>query len=366
MHVVCERENLIKNISAVQRAVSGRSTLPVLNNVLMEAKAQELRLLATDLEIAIESKFPAQVKEEGSITFPSKYLLDIVRRLPSEEVEIRLEKGTLIHIESGKVHFSISGLASDEFPLLPQIKDGTNINIKPKNLKELVEHSAFASSKDEVTRPELSGILLVIHPDKVQAVGTDGNRLALREVEESTGLKEKQEVLIPSRALEEYLRISAEEEELEIVIGNNQMDFIMPTRKLTTRKIQSRFPNWEQVIPQSYEATFLVDTKKLQEALDRSYLLARLVANKVQLKGEGGVFRLLTIVPEVGSVEEEIEWAQGTANIELQFNARYLIEGLKGIETEYTFIGYTGRERPLVLRPSDEKGYLYLAMPLRA
>jgi len=366
MRVACEREILTKNISAVQRAISGRSTLPVLNNILMEAKDEQLRLLATDIELAIEAKFPVKVEEEGSITFPGKYFLEIIRRLPSGEVEMELEKGTIIHIKSGKTHFSISGLSSDEFPILSQIKDGAGVNIKPENLKALIEDTTFATSKDEVTRPELSGILLVLYPDKVQAVGTDGNRLALREIEEETGITSKQEVLLPSRALEEYLRISGDEEELKIIIGQNQVDFIMPTKKLSTRKIQSKFPSWEQVIPQSYEATFLVDTKKFQEALDRCYLLARLIANKVHLKGEGGAFLLSTTVPEVGSVEEEVEWAQGTAKIELHFNVRYLLEGLRGIKTEYTFIGFTGKERPLVLRPSDEKGYLYLAMPLRA
>jgi DNA polymerase-3 subunit beta len=366
MRLRCERETLTKNIGAVQRAISGRSSLPVLSNILMEAKEEQLRLMATDIEIAIEARVPAKVEKEGSITVPAKYFLEIVRRLPSEEIEMELERGTVVHLKGGKAHFSISGLSSEDFPILSPIKEGTSINIKPESLRELIENTSFATSKDEVTRPELSGILLVCYPDKVQAVGTDGNRLALREIEEETGISSKMEVLLPSRALEEYLRISGEEEDLKIIVGQNQVDFIMPTKKLSSRKIQSKFPNWEQVIPQNYEATFLVNTKKFQEALDRCYLLARLIANKVRLKGEGGVFLLSTAVPEVGSVEEEVEWAQGTSSIELQFNVRYLLEGLRGVKTEYAFIGFTGKERPLVLKPSDEKGYLYLAMPLRA
>lgn len=366
MRVACEKEALTKNIGAVQRAISGRSTLPVLNNILMEAKGDHMRLMATDIEIAIEAKFPVRVEEEGSITFPGKYFLEIVKRLPSGEVEIELEKEAIIHVKSGKTHFSISGLSSEEFPVLSQVKEGTTIKIKPESLRSLVEDTVFATSKDEVTRPELSGILLIFHPEKIQAVGTDGNRLALKEVEEPTGVSSKQEVLLPSRALEEFLRIGEGEEDLQILVGQNQVDFVMPTKKLSTRKIQSKFPSWEQVIPQNFEATFLVETKKFQEALDRCYLLARQIANKVYLKGQGGAFTLATTVPEVGSVEEEVEWVQGTANIELFFNVRYLLEGLKGVRTEYTFLGFTGKERPLVLKPSDEKGYLYLAMPLRA
>lgn len=366
MRVRCKKEELIKNVGAVQRAVSGRSTLPILNNILVDAKGEKVRLVATDLEIGIEALLPAVVQKEGIVTFPAKYFLEIVRHLPGEEVEIYLEKGTQIHIQSEKAHFTMSGLSAEEFPLLPEIKDGTTLKIGQKDLQETIEKTTFACSKDETTRPELSGVLLLISEDKIQAVATDGNRLALKELEWKGGTTAKQELLIPSRALDELLRILPDgEEELEIIVGNNQVDFQLSSKKLITRKIQNRFPNWEQVIPKEFQMTFLVETARLQEALDRCLLLARLVNNRVRLQGEGANFVLSTSVPEVGSVEEELSWTKGEGSIDMGFNVRFLIEGVRNIKTEHTFLGYTGKERPLVLRPSDEKGFLYLAMPLR-
>jgi len=126
MRLFCEKESFLKNISAVQRAVGTRSSLPILNNILLEAEKDNLNLMATDLEIAISSKFSAQVEEGGSITFPSKYMLDIVRRLPAKEIKLTVEKGTFIHLNSGKAHFTITGLSSEEFPSFPEISDLEN------------------------------------------------------------------------------------------------------------------------------------------------------------------------------------------------------------------------------------------------
>ncbi len=366
MRVKCKKEDLIKNIGAVQRAVSGRSTLPILNNILIDVKGEKIRLVATDLEIGIEALLPAVVQKEGTITFPAKYLLEIVRRLSGEEVELYVEKGTQINIQSEKAHFTMNGLSAEEFPLLPEIKDGNKLRIGQKELQEIIERTTFACSKDETTRPELSGVLFLIAEDKIQAVATDGSRLALKELEWKSGIEAKQDVLIPSRALEELERILPDGEgDVEIIVGNNQVDFSLPSKKLVTRKIQNRFPNWEQVIPSEFQMTFLVETARLQEALDRCSLLARLVNNRVRLQGEGTSFVLSAAAPEVGSVEEELSWTKGEGEIDMGFNVRFLLDGIRNIKTEHAFLGYTGKERPLVIRPSDEKGFLYLAMPLR-
>ncbi|MEI6530489.1 MAG: DNA polymerase III subunit beta [bacterium] len=367
MRAICKRETLIKNIGVVQRAVSSRSTLPILNNIFLETKDGRMRAVATDLEIGIETQFEANVLEEGTITVPAKYLLEIIRRLPSEEIEIAVEKGSQIHITSDKAHFTINGLPAEEFPALPEIKDGQKLPIAPKDLRRLIEETSFVCSKDETTRPELSGILLIVLPEKMQAVGTDGSRLALVEIEGPTGQSAKQEVLIPGRALEEVLRIMGEgdEEGMDVLVGPNQVEFHLPSKKLVTRKIQSKFPNWEVVIPKEFQMTFLVETKRLQDSLERCSLLARLVSHRLQLTSRENKILLKVTVPEVGSAEEELEWAQGTGDMDLSINCRYLIEGLRNIKTEHAFFGFTGKERPLVIKPSDEKGYLYLAMPLR-
>ncbi|MCX5975138.1 MAG: DNA polymerase III subunit beta [Coprothermobacterota bacterium] len=339
MRAICKRETLIKNIGVVQRAVSSRSTLPILNNIFLETKDGRMRAVATDLEIGIETQFEVNVLEEGTITVPAKYLLEIIRRLPSEEIEIAVEKGSQIHITSDKAHFTISGLPAEEFPALPEIKDGQKLLIAPKDLRRLIEETSFVCSKDETTRPELSGILLIVLPEKMQAVGTDGSRLALVEIEGVTGQSAKQEVLIPGRALEEVLRIMGEGdgEGMDVLVGPNLVEFHLPSKKLVTRTIQSK----------------------------RCSLLARLVSHRLQLTSRETKILLKVTVPEVGSAEEELEWAQGTGDMDVSINCRYLIEGLRNIKTEHAFFGFTGKDRPIVIKPSDEKGYLYLAMPLR-
>ncbi|MCX5971080.1 MAG: DNA polymerase III subunit beta [Coprothermobacterota bacterium] len=368
MHIFCKRDALLKNVSIVQKAVSIRGSLPILSNILLEAKNAMLRVVATDLEIGIEASFEATVQEEGTITFPSKYLLEIIRRLPTGEVELFVEKGSQVNIKADKAHFTMSGLPADDFPLLPEIKEGQKLKIQRSILKTLIEETSFSCSKDEITRPELAGILLILSPGKIQAVATDGSRLALREVEATTAVEGRLEVLIPGRSLEELLRILEmdEENEVEVTLGNNQVEFRLPHRKLITRKIQSRFVNWEVVIPTQFEQTYLVDTKRFQESLDRCMLLARLVNNRILITSQGASVLLQAVVPEVGEVREELEWSQGSGSLSESFNVRYLLEGLHNIKTEYSYLAFAGKERPLVLRPSDEKGYLYLVMPLRS
>jgi DNA polymerase-3 subunit beta len=368
MHIQCKRELLLKNVSAVQKAVSNRGTLPILSNIFLEGKEGGMRVMATDLEIGIEANFEATIQDPGSITFPSKYLLEIIRRLPADEVEIYVERGTQVNIKAGKAHFTMSGLPADEFPSLPEIKEGQKLRVPKASLQKLIEETAFACSKDEITRPELAGILLIITPNKIQAVSTDGSRMALREMEIETQAESKLEILVPGRSLEELMRILEMdgEEAVDMMVGNNQVEFRMASRKLVTRKIQSRFVNWEVVIPTAFEQSFLLETKGFQESLDRCMLLAKLVNNRIQITSDGTTVLFQAVVPEVGEVREEMEWAKGSGALSESYNVRYLVEGVRNIHTEYTFLGFAGKERPLVLKPSDEKDYLYLVMPLRS
>ncbi|MBU4310772.1 DNA polymerase III subunit beta, partial [bacterium] len=247
MKINCFQGDLIRGIQTVGSAVAGRATLPILTNILLEAKKGKIELSATDLEIGIKCSVPAQVKKEGAITIPAKRFSDIVRELPEGPVEMEAEDSQM-KISSSGIFFKVLGLPAEEFPTLSGVESENRFSLDSQLLRGMVQKTIFANSRDE-TRYILNGSYLEMETDRIIMTATDGHRLATVSRRIEKGLKKKIGAIIPTKALNELNRLLEEPKEVEAAIGENQISFSLDGIILSSKLIEGQFPDYKQLIP---------------------------------------------------------------------------------------------------------------------
>ncbi len=366
MKVACDRNVLLGGVQTVARAVSSRTTLPVLTNLLIDAADKQLRLVATDLEIGMSATVNAEIQEPGAVTLPARILLEVISNLPEALVTIEVDDASTAKITCERSDYAIRGLPAEEFPAVPEVDEGAKFTIKQDALKRVIEQTSFAASADE-TRPILTGALFVLAPDRLHVVATDTHRLALTEAEGNVQAEEEYRVIVPVRALSELARVldEAAEEGVTASIGATHVKFELPQVTLWSRLIEGQFPNYEKVIPSSCDKKLIVDRETLQDALRRVIVVAREDANRVIFRTEGDVLSLNADSQDVGSAHEETPVQLEGEPIEIAFNGRYLLQALEVLDSEQVQIELTGALNPGVIRPVDESGYVYVLMPMQ-
>ncbi|MCM8781988.1 MAG: DNA polymerase III subunit beta, partial [Candidatus Omnitrophica bacterium] len=243
-----DRNSLLKGIQVIQSAINIKSTLPILSNILIEAYEDKITFTTTDLDIGIIHTIPIKTHMSGSITIPAKKFFDIVKELPDSEIIISVKKNNLISIECDTCVFKVMGLPKDEFPQLPEFKNGDNIILEQKKLKSMLNMVSFAVSHDE-TRYVLNGVLFVIKPSYIRLVATDGRRVAVVENKMQLPKTMERKLILPTKAVNELRGILENDKDVKIFFGDNQVLFDMGLTKLVSRLIEGEFPNYEQVIP---------------------------------------------------------------------------------------------------------------------
>lgn len=366
MKVACDRNVLLGGVQTVARAVSSRTTLPVLTNLLIDAADNQLRLVATDLEIGMSATVHAEIQKAGAVTLPARILLEVISNLPEALVTIEVDDASTAKITCARSDYAIRGLPAEEFPALPEVDEGAKFTIKQDVLKRVIEQTSFAASADE-TRPILTGALFVLTPDHLHVVATDTHRLALTEAQGDVQAEEECRVIVPVRALSELERILDEdaEEDVSAGIGATHVKFELPQATLWSRLIEGQFPNYEKVIPSSWDKKLTVDRGTLQDALRRVIIVAREDANRVIFRTEDDILSLNADSQDVGSAHEETPVQLEGEPIEIAFNGRYLLQALEVLDSEQVQIELTGALNPGVIRPVDESGYVYVLMPMQ-
>jgi len=359
------RRLLAEALQSVGHAVSGRSTLPVLSNVLLEAKGKQLRLLASDLEIWMDCTLPVTMQEEGAVTLPARVLGEVVASLPEAEVSLEADE-TQLTLRCGRSEYRIQGLPADEFPAAPEVAEGCTLKLKQAALRRLIRNTLFAASVDE-TRAILTGALMICSDDSIKFVATDMHRLAVDAAEAKGSVAEVKSVIVPSRALHEVARVlSAEEDpEIEVKVGESQVVFNLGDLKVVSRLIEGQFPNYERVVPSETDKRLVASREDLLAAIKRAAIVARAEANKVVLRSKDAQLSIEAESGDLGKAHEEVEVTLEGEPVEIAFNADYLIDVLSALENDSVAISLSGPLSPGVVRPSEGGDYIYVVMPMQ-
>ena len=375
MKLTCSPDALGHALQVVSRAVSPRTTLPILNNVLMETSPEGLKLTATNLEIGIVDHVDAEVATEGSVTLPAKLLTEFVAQLPNEQLEMELDTKTqTLNARCGPYHdVKIKGIDAAEFPPLPPREEGLTVTLDQAELVPAIEQTVVAASADD-GRPVLTGVLTQLGGDVLTLAATDGHRLAVRTLpaksSDNGGSDEdgaSDSVIIPARALGELSRILKGEGTVEMSMGRsrNHVFFSLPRVELMSRLIEGTYPNYSQVIPEQSNTTITVSAKELLERTRGVAIFARDSANVVRIKTEAGEIAISANTSEVGSSEASVSAEIEGADIQIAFNSRYLLDVLALVASEKVAMGFNGPLSPGVVKPAGRDDYTYVIMPVR-
>lgn len=369
MEFSVKKFDLLEELNLTQGVVERKTTIPILSNLLVEAKGSRLIITATDLELSIRTSCEAKVKKEGAGTIPAKKLLELVRLLPDGEIKFKLQENHWVHITSDRKNYKLVGMSKDNFPALPAFPHAL-VKIPAKLLADAIAKTTFAISLEE-SRYTLNGALLVLKPGSLAMVATDGHRLAMIETDHKfEGFGAETRVLVPKKAMTEIQRLAAESGDdaaIEFAQDESHLFFQFGGRLLTSRKLTGQFPNFEAVLPRDANKTVVLERAELQDALRRVSQLAdqRSHAVKFTLAKEG--IEISASSPEYGEAKEAIDKEFNGDPIAIGFNAQYLLDFLGAaadgpISFELKDDQSAGQLRPIA---SDSSRYRYVVMPMR-
>ncbi|MBK3914762.1 DNA polymerase III subunit beta [Listeria ivanovii] len=379
MKFVIERDRLVQAVNEVTRAISARTTIPILTGIKIVVNDEGVTLTGSDSDISIEAFIPliendeviVEVESFGGIVLQSKYFGDIVRRLPEENVEIEVTTNYQTNISSGQASFTLNGLDPMEYPKLPEVTDGKNIKIPINVLKNIIRQTVFAVSAIEV-RPVLTGVNWIIKENKLSAVATDSHRLALREIPLETDIDEEYNIVIPGKSLAELNKILDDaSESIEMTLANNQILFKLKNLLFYSRLLEGSYPDTSRLIPTDTKSELVINSKAFLQAIDRASLLARENRNNVikLITLDNGQVEVSSNSPEVGNVSENVFSQSFTGKeIKISFNGKYMMDALRAFEGDDIQISFSGTMRPFVLRPKDATNpneILQLITPVR-
>jgi DNA polymerase III subunit beta len=373
MKFVCTQHDLNINLALVSRAVPTRPTHPVLANIKIEATSDPAnggRILLTgfDLSLGIQTSFAAQVEDEGIWTLPAKLLNDIVAKLPSGDITLEDEAGeNLITITSASGRYQVRGMSAEEFPELPSIEHGETNQLSPSDLIDGLKGSLVACSQDE-TKQILTGVYFKVEPERLEFAATDGHRLGIVEVYPKASNKPF-EVTVPAKALRELDKMLGSRQDgdkLEVQLEQGQVIFAWGNQKLTTRTLEGKYPDYRLLIPKQFQRQITIDRKQLLGALERIAVLAdqtNLV--KFSINSQDGSIALSVEAQDRGSGRESLTAQISGEDLDIAFNIKYLMDGLKTLLTQEIVISLNGPLEPVILTPLGGLKMTYLVMPVQ-
>jgi len=368
MQIVCSKSELIKGIQTVQSAVSTKNTLPVLSNILLETKTNQLKLASTDLEVGVRCLIKAEIVKEGALTVPAKTFSDFVRTLPDKEISIKAEESTKIEIRCGKARCVLLGLPKEDFPVLPEFPEQNAIVLESKVLREMIRKSSYSMSTDE-TRYILNGLYFILDKGSVKMVATDGRRLAYiaREIADK---KNSAQVIIPSKAVREVERLLGAEgvgvEQVSISVTENQVAFKVGDTVIISRLIEGHFPNYEQVIPKTSTIHIQMATKDLLTMTQRAALGSGDRGGAVKFILDKGRLRAIGTAQGRVEVEDELPVEYDGVSLEIAFNPFFVQDVLKNIESGQVVMEFSTALNPGVIKPIGDDQSIAVIMPMRA
>ena len=366
MKATIERAVLLKSLGHVQSVVERRNTIPILSNVLIEAREDgAIRLMATDLDLQVDESVPAAVSQPGATTVSAHTLFDIVRKLPEgSQVEMTAAEGKM-QIVAGRSRFNLSTLPRDDFPVIAEGELPTRFELPAATLRQIIEKTRFAISTEE-TRYYLMGIFLHVVDDQMRAAATDGHRLARVTVPRPDGAEGMPDVIVPRKCVQELYRLLEElEGTVEISLSPTKVRFGLGSAVLTSKLIDGTFPDYNRVIPTANDKLLKLDPKSFSAGVDRVSTIASEKTRAVKISLVRDKVTLSVTSPENGLATEELAADYGADGLEIGFNARYLLDILGEIDGDTVEVHLADAAAPTLLRENDKSNALYVLMPMR-
>jgi DNA polymerase III subunit beta len=361
------KDELVSALGVVARAVSTRTSVQILSGILLEARAGELRLAATDMELSLRANVAAQVEGDGAVVLPGKTFVDIARLLPSDEVSIEHRPAeSVVRVTSGSASYTLHTYNPEDFPRLPELTSVQTFAVDRESLLETITRVARAASRDE-SRPVLTGILVSFSAGKIVMAATDSYRLAVKETD-LDGTVPELEAIVPSRALQELARIASSGETVEVGVHENQVLFAVVSSDgggawLTTRRIDGQFPNYRQLLPEQFEHELSIPRQEVLEVVRRAAVMIQR-ATPLQLRFAEGELTVIARTHEVGESKESMPVAFSGETLEIGFNADFLRDGLESVDGDDVRFKLISPLRPAVLQGEGDD-FTYLVMPIR-
>ncbi|PIR93752.1 DNA polymerase III subunit beta [Candidatus Falkowbacteria bacterium CG10_big_fil_rev_8_21_14_0_10_39_11] len=374
MKITCTQENLSHGLSITGHLANKNVNLPILNNVLIEAKDESVKFSTTNLEIGISCIVRGKVETDGVYTVDSKLLADYVGLLPSEAVQIALIKDDYLNVKCKNNNTRIKGIAADDFPVIPEIEKNNPHQIKIADFKQAISQVIFAVANSE-TRPEISGVFISINgePGRLTMVGTDSYRLAEKKVATS-GNTDKKELIIPVKTLQEVLRIlnslkdgGDTPENIDIYVSDNQILFVVDSIEIISRLVEGQYPDYKQIIPNEAKTKTIINTQELTKVIKTTSLFSKT-----------GIFDInLEFLPENKSVvvsSNNIQLGESVSEIDIKFegeknnttlNFRFLLDVLNAVSSSEISFDVIDSAIPCLIRPEGDDSYLYIIMPIK-
>ncbi len=368
MEIVCYKDTILKAINSVVKGVASKTTMPILEGILIQTNDNEIKLTTYDLEIGIEYVMECEVKKQGSTVVNAIMFSEIIRKLPNTQIYISLNENNLLEIECEGALYKLATMKPEEFPELPKIEVENAIELDQNVLKNMIRKTIFAVSTEE-SRPIFTGCLFEIENNKLTVVSVDGFRLALRSIflnKQSNNFK----AIIPGKTLNEVNKIISDSfEVVKIGVAKNQAVFEMENCKVVTRILDGEFLNYKNVIPSNWETRIKVNKNNIQNCFERISLIASSTVEKekrypVKVQIDIGKI-VISCTNQTGDAKEELYVATEGKNLEAGFNPKYFLDSLKAIEDEEVFMEFGTSISPCLIKSVEDNDYIYMILPIR-
>jgi DNA polymerase III subunit beta len=362
MKISVRRDELVQRLSVVSRAVSTRATVQILSGILLRPAGDELELAATDMELSLRTTVPAQVEGDGAVVVPGRRLVELAKLLPSEDVEIEHRpEESVVHVTAGSASYTLHTYNAEDFPRLPELDAVSTFAVDREALLETINRVARSASRDE-SRPVLTGILARFETGKLVMAATDSYRLSVKETA-LDGQVPELEAIIPARALQELSRIAVAGDEVELGVHENQVIFSADGVSMTTRRIDGQFPNYRQLLPETFEHELALPRAELLDVVRRAAVMIERTS-PLQLRFAEGELTVTARTHEVGESKESLPAPYTGEALEIGFNADFLRDGLESVSGDEVRVKLINPLRPAVLQ-GEADDFTYLVMPIR-
>ncbi len=362
MKLSVTKEKLLEGLQQVQNVVSTRTTLPILSNVLLQAKGSDVYLTTTDLDVGVRGSVQADIEKEGATTLPARRLFTIIRELPSSEIQLEVDSKNAASIRCGQSFFKILGLPEEEFPPLPKFENAKVITIRQKDLRDGLRKTSYAISTDE-TRYVLNGLLFSLKENKLTLVATDGRRLAMVDIELEFPRSHETDIIVPTKAVTELQRLLTDDGDVKVSVTSGQIAFDLNNTLLVSKLIEGNYPNYRQVIPGETKERVTLERETFLNSLRRVSLLASDKSNSIKLNFSKNNIDITANTPEVGEAKESLAVVYKGREFSIAFNPEFLMAPLRNLTEDEIFLDLIDEMSPGVLK--IQTPFLYVLMPMR-
>ena len=367
MKFICQKNDLLQAIQTVSKAVSSKPQNPILSGIYIKAENNTLELQATDYEIGIICKIEAEVSEPGNIVLSGRYIQDVIRKLPGVTVEFEYDRQEKIsHIRSNRSHFTLLSMSADDFPIIKKLEANKSFTIMDNVLQELIGRTTFACSNEEA-RPVFTGCLLELNDASVVMVSTDTKRLAIQSkvLEDFEG---QSKMIIPSKILNEIHKLLSSDmpRPVNINYNSNQISFEFDNTYISSRLIDGQFPDYHRVMPSDFGTRIKLNTEEFRSVVDRTALISRTNDyNVATMEFANGMVRITSDHPEIGNADESLTAEIDGDDIVISFNADFVSDVLKIINTKEFYMSLNNSLSPAAIRMLDDESFTYIITPVR-